>query len=46
MTIPSPPLPDGRTVSVAWELCRGASWMEYQLANGRIVTAVIARESR
>ena len=39
-------LPDGRRVDIAWELCRGASLLDYQLADGRIVQAIIAERQR
>ena len=35
-------LPDGRTVSVPWDVCRGSSVITYTLKSGRIVDAVIA----
>lgn len=35
-------LPDGRTVSIAYDVCRAASYLSYALADGRIVLAVIA----
>lgn len=35
-------LPDGKTIRVAADLCKGASYVSYTLANGRITYAVIA----
>ena len=39
-------LPDGRRIDVAWDLCRGHSFIDYTLADGRIVTAIIAGRQR
>jgi len=39
-------LPDGRLVSVPFEVCRAASTIDFQLADGRIVLAVIAPGQR
>lgn len=38
-------LPDGRRISVAADLCKGASVITYTLDGGRIVDAVIVRPS-
>ena len=35
-------LPDGRRVPIMWDICRGVNFLDYMLADGRIVTAVIA----
>ena len=35
-------LPDRRSVLVAADVCRYASWIDFQLADGRFVIAVIA----
>lgn len=35
-------LPDGRIVRLSWDLVRGACFIDYQLADGRMVMAVRA----
>lgn len=39
-------LPDGRIVAIARELCRAASWIDFQLADGQVVMAVICQGER
>ena len=39
-------LPDGRCVELAWDVCKGVSWLPYTLADGRLVEAVIAPRQR
>ncbi len=39
-------LPDGRSVQVPYDVCRAASTIDFMLADGRIVLAVIAKGER
>jgi len=39
-------LPDGRLVQVPYDVCRAASTIDFTLADGRIVLAVIAEGQR
>lgn len=39
-------LPDGTYIRVAYDLCKGASYITYTLKGGKVVMAVIAEGQR